>query len=323
MRSKFCLFKGKKRFTNPMPLAFIYKKRGVNTNSGARKRGRTLSYVPATAMSRRRSKYSRARIGLARMAYNRRKPAATRRLSNLLNKIGETKLLPIGHANELAAVPIQVGAKAYMCCFCMGTKPTAWTSTWNNLLGMTIPIGDTANSRDGNYVYLQHTRLAINIDTQNNNNYRPPMQYRMIVGKSRRGTNPAGITQDPAVDLFIDVAGNSFGHATSGVNGSDLMMQPINKRDWYVKMDRKFTLSTPLEDQGGGYSGKYPTTKDVVVRLPYYKKTKYANDGPLKDLPLDIDYSYFVIIYARSQQKDTDADDWEVNLRGTTCFKDV
>jgi hypothetical protein len=289
----------------------------------------TSKYMPkypiktAVVSKSRFSKWTRAKRGLARFAFNRRRNIASRNLSKVLNTIGETKLIPTSAGNELPAVQIQTGAKACMACFVIGTTPASWTSSWNQLLGISIAQGNTSTTRDGNYVYLQHTRMMFNIDTQNNNEYRPPMQFRMIVGKSRRGINPAGITQNPATDLFLDTAGNPFGHATAGVNGSDLILQPLNKRDWFIKTDRKFTLSCPLEDSGGGYSGRYPTSKDFVVKLPYYKKTKYGSTGSLKDLPLDVDYSYFICFYARSQQKDTNADDWEVNLRGTTSYKDI
>lgn len=297
------------------------RKASLALPSAKRARGRNLFGGGRT----RRSKWQRARTGLARFAYSRRRNMAGRRLSNMLNKIGETKLIACTQVNELEPTAIQTGAKAYSACFCMGTKPAAWGGTWQQLDGIKIEQGDTAQSRDGAYVYLDHTRLSFNIDTTYSTTYRPPTQFRVVVGKARRGTNPAGITQNPSTDLFIDEIGNAWGHATAGKNGTDLMLQPLNKRDWYVMSDRKFTLSTPLEDSAGGYTGKYPTSKNFVCRLPYAKKTKYGSSaaGALQDFPLDIDSSYFVCIYARSEQKDTTARAWEVNVRGTTCFKDI
>lgn len=275
---------------------------------------------------RRMGKYARARRGLARFAYSRKRLASSKRLSNLINKISETKLLGLNPYNELQPGAIQTGAQAYYQGFHIGPKPTSWTGGWATLGGIEIAQGITSQEREGNYVYLDHTRVALNIDTSGGDSYRPPMEYRVIVGKSRRGVNPAGITQDPATDLFIDEIGAPFGHRTSGKNGSDLMLQPLNKRDWYIKMDRKFTMSCPLENSGGGYTGKYPTTKNMAIRLPYCKKTKYGTQtatAPIQNKPIDLDYSWFILVYARSQQKDQIANDWETNVRGTTCFKDV
>lgn len=255
----------------------------------------------------------------------------------MMNSIAETKLLALNRQNQAAPAEIQPLNKAYYKAFVLGSKPAAWTGIYNGLGGISIAKGDDSNTRDGNYVYMQKTHVSMTIDTipQSINGDRPPMQFRVIVGMSKRGLTPAGYTRDPTASLFLQEGGSHFGHTSSGVTGTDLMMQPLNKRDYYIKSDRKFTLSSPSvsinsavvgqTSNYAGYTGKYATTKNMVFDLGHYKKTRYGDSGTFQNLPEDLNTSWFVIIYARSQQESQglSANDWEVNLRGNTSFKDV
>ena len=247
----------------------------------------------------------------------------------MLNAIAETKLLPINRQVTVSPAEISTGNETYYKAFVVGSKPAAWTGIYNGLGGVSISKGDSSNERDGNYVYMQKTHVNFNIDARNQNaGTRPPMQYRVICGKSKRANTPAGYTIDPTTSLFLNEGGTKFGHSSAGVDGSDIMMQPLNKRDFFIKSDKKFTLSPFMGAlasgaQAGGYSGYYPTTKDMVYNLGYYKKTRYEDAGSFANLPSDLDTTWFIIAYARSQSTGSNANDWTVNVRGTTSFKDV
>lgn len=272
--------------------------------------------------STRNSKWRRAKRGLARFTRTRarRFSKSGYTLSRVLNSIAETKLLGLTPVNEGNPEAIQSGAIAQMYRMCIGIHPAAWSGNWTDLGGIAIAQGDGAGQRDGKYVYLQKTHLHVNIDMQFNQEVCPPIEFRVIVGKQKRAESPSGFTRDPATLLYLNNTGDAVGHVASGFNGSDLMLQPLNKKFFFIKSDRRFMLSSPLPSSAGGYSGKYRTMKNMVFDLGYYKKTLYSTGT---NLPMDIDYSWFVLIYARSLDKDTAATGFEVNARGTTSFKDV
>ncbi len=150
-------------------------------------------------------------------------------------------------------------------------------------------------------------------------NESPPLEIRVVIFKQRRGNMPAGTSFNPATSLFLNELGAKFGYQTSGVNGTDLMVQPLNKRDYLIHTDKHCMLSSPAGSKGG-YTGHYPTMKRFRFELPFYKKTHYNNDTSLPD---DIDFHYGIAVFARSQGKDLAANQFEINMRGTTSFSDL
>ena len=261
---------------------------------------------------------------LARFAPSVSRYSRNRVLSASVKTFAETKLLACNRLNNQTATPIHSGSSCFYKAFVIGTMPTTWTGTFTNLGGVAIQQGSTSDRRDGNYVYMKKTHLSVNVDMVNQaTGARPPVQFRVIVGKSKRANTPAGYSIDPSTSLFINEGGTHFGHSSTAADGSDIMLQPLNKRDFYFKFDRKMILSVPFNDNLTGYSGKYPVTKDLFFNLGYWKKTRYEDSGSFANLPSDLDTAYFVIIYARSVEKATNANDWEVNVRGTTSFSDI
>ncbi len=264
--------------------------------------------------------------GLARFAYSRKRLASGISMSNMLNTIAETKLLALNRQQQQSPAEINSGSKAFYKAFVVGAKPGSWTGTYNALGGVTIMKGVDSNQREGNYVFMQKTHISLNIDTSyQSSGYRPPMEFRVICAKLKRGTSPTGYTLDPSVSLFLNEGGTHFGHSSSGCDGTDIMLQPLNKRDYFIKSDRRFTLSIPVgtKTDPGGYSGHYAVKKNLFYNLGFYKKTRFEDSGGLQNVPYDLDTAYFIIVYARSVDKAQSANDWEVNLRGTTSFKDI
>lgn len=258
---------------------------------------------------------------LARFNFSRKRYYNNRKVSNHLNKFAENNLLQLSAQNEALPKAIQLGAFAQYWGGVLGSVPSQWDSGLTDLQGLSITQGDDAGQRHGNYVYLQKSTVNLTIDARHTTEtVQPPTEFRCIVCKQRRGTMPAGLTFNPATSLFLNNLGEKFGYTTSGVNGSDLMLQPLNKRDWVVHTDKRFMLSNWVTNTTSGYSGYYPCFKRMRFSLPYYKRTHYDNASSLPD---DIDYHWLIIVFARSLNKDTTANDWEVNLRGSTSFKDV
>lgn len=275
-----------------------------------------------------RSRYSKKPLP-ARLRGSRINYQINKAVSRAVNGLAENKIVALTNVNESPPSPIQLLALATTRSFTLGSIPTAWSSIagLTSLSGMTFIQGAANNQRVGKYIYLQKTRVSVEIDMFTNASDSVPIEFRVICCKARRGNNPSGITNDFSTSLFLATNGNDFGHATSGINGTDLMVQPINKKDWAVFGDRKFMLSNPAVAQDNAatgsttyYSGKYPVMKRMVFSLPFNTKTEIATN-PAE--PADLDYNYVLVIYARSLSKDLVADKFEINVRGSTTFKDL
>lgn len=279
---------------------------------------------PRRSITKKRSyrkTYANPSNKLARFNYSKKRYYHNRKLTTSINQFAENHKLQCFRQNEVPPIPIQLGALAQYRLFCFGSIPSTWDPSAIDIAGISITQGTSEGQRAGNYVYLKSSTISLNIDTNitTDADVSPPIQFRIVVFKQRRGNMPAGISYNPATSLFLTELGNTFGYTTSGVNGSDLMMQPLNRRDYIIHTDKKCILSSPYGAKTG-YTGNYPTIKDMRIKLPFYKKTHYDNASALPD---DIDFHYGIAIFARSQQKDVAASQFEVNLRGSTSFTDL
>jgi len=249
-------------------------------------------------------------------------------VSRALDKVSENKIVALTNVNEFTPSPIQSLAIATTKSFTLGNIPTPWTGSTglSSVGGMSFPQGDTHSDRNGKYIYLQKTRATLEIDMSTIPNFAPPTEFRVLCIKARRANNPSGITNRFDQTLFLDTAGNVQGHSSTGVNGTDLMCQPVNKKDWVVFHDKKFMLTNPqnIQDVSGTgihnvYAGKYPVFKRLIFNMPFNSKTEV---NPVSNRPADIDYNYVIVVYAKGLGKDYLADKYECNLRGSTTFKD-
>lgn len=299
----------------PNPYARTYK-------TGAKQRSER--YAKTSASARRSRKSYPARLKGSRINYQ-----VAKAVSRAMDKVSENKIIPCDTVNEVSPARIQALALATTKSFTLGNIPAVWSGVTGlqTLSGMSFPLGVGHAQREGKYIYLQKTRVTMEIDMSTIPDFSIPVEFRVICCKARRGNNPSGITNNFANTLFLGTDGNEFGHATSGINGTDLMVQPINKKDWSVRTDKKFMLTNPLLNQdlqGSGvtttYAGKYPVFKRMVFNLPYYAKTEI--DTNASNRPADLDYNYLIIVYAKGLGKDYVADKFEINVRGSTTFKD-
>lgn len=302
------------------------------------RRSRTTSYRSKPSAGKgvlqtsvkRKSRYVRkqlpARLRPSRANYNEAKI-----VSKVLAATQEQKLLACTAQNEVVPTAINagVGLNTFVAQFCLNGVPSGWNLNTRSLGGMTIPVGPADSQRVGDYVYLKKTHLTFEIDAQpvSSTSNPVPIEFRMIVFKQRRSNMPTGKTVYPQDTLFIDEVGEPFGHANTAKDGSDIMLQPLNKRDWVIFSDKRFKMSNPaLYNENGASASwnwttsKYESTKRCVLTLPHFAKTHFDN---VTNLPNSLDTFYGVFIYARPLGKDYLANDWEVNCRGTTSYTDT
>jgi len=244
---------------------------------GKRKRGSTGARKGSTKRSRLSPKYGGARRRAYASRYTSKRPTRmrgsrmqytiNRAVARVMNGITENKLMPVTAVNESPGVPIQLGALAYYKGLVIGGIPPGWDSSLVNLDGVTIPQGTQDGERIGDSIFLRKTHLSIEIEAQTAFQQTAPKEFRVLVVKSRQAVMPAGATMFPQASLFLNSSGERFGYSTAGVNGSDLMLQPINKRNWSVYCDKTFHLSNPVANQVGdptaapfiNWTAKYPS----------------------------------------------------------------
>lgn len=284
-------------------------------------RRKSVKAFASRTMARRKAVVRRSKTArLARFNNSRKRYVSNRRIAKKTSQYSETKLIKVKPLNEVAPQPIQVGAICNYWGAVIGNLPTGWDPAIIALDGISTVPGVAGNERVGNYVYFKKTHISMQVDMNaHSTRAAPPIQFRMVVCKARRANTPAGLVDLPQNSLFIDEMGASQGYATSGVNGMDMMNQPLNKRDWVIAKDRKFTLSSPDEVSQSGYNGKYPSRKDIKLDLKYFAKTRIQ---PITDQIEDLDTHYLIFLFASAIGKDLTANNWEVSLRGTTSFTD-
>lgn len=246
------------------------------------------------------------------------------------NLTSEQKYLALQRKDHLSPVPIQTLAKCYYNCVGIShTTPSGWVREISNLEGIQIQKGTGIVNRIGDKVFLQKSIISYNIDmdVQPNNSGEafPVLEFRTIVFKSKYNFDTKQIG-NPFISLFLNETNQKHGSDDSGFNGTDAMMQPLNRRLFWILKDFRYKLSSPAITEGGGgtahrssgWSTKYPSMKNCKFYLPHKRTVQYSDSNN----PTDYDPRWFVITYARSITKDAAASNWEVNTRGCTMFKD-
>lgn len=254
-----------------------------------------------------------ARFNASKRTYN-----LNYRVAKAMNKMSENKLLQTQPFDGSAPVAIRSGEKSYYWGGVIQSIPSSWDTNLNNLAGIVMTQGLSAQQRIGNYVFYKKTHIVFQIDMLASSDFDAATQFRFIVAKSRQLALPAGLTDTPQTSLFLNNIGGATGHAVTAVTAMDLMNQPLNKRDWVVYKDFKFTLS-PNEAAGGGFNFKYPSRKDIPCDLKYYCKTRIH---PTTNTPEDLDAHYIIYIYSSSIGKNRSSSHFQVSTRGTTSYSD-
>ena len=302
-------------------------------------------YVKRTTSTRGRPNYRRTPYK-KRVRINKRKPRTTKPVARKLKtatKMLEQKYCPINRISEQAPSAIQTGAQVYYINALLGPSvPPNWNGTFTPIGGLAIQQGDGVNSRDGNMVYLQNTRMSFILDMQQSGSAQPasqikyPIMFRMIVFKSKL-KYLAGGTSDPGYSLFLNEVDAAVGAQNAGITGMDIMTFKPNRRNFTVLKDTRFTLSphvitsvnaAPAAGNIPGTSNtlyysqataNYPTHKEIDITLPHNKKVHYDSQNN----PDNYNGAWCVAFYARSQGQDDNANSWELSMRAATKFKDI
>lgn len=293
------------------------------------RRTTSYKYVPSRARGKlqtskkRKTTYGKKASYPTRLTGSRINYVVAKQVNRAMSRVSENKINPFTKINELNPTPIQLGAVAHTLQFMIGDIPSIWTGTrgLNTITPFAFPQGDGQSNRDGDSIYLNKSVYTMELDMNQLLPGRQVTQFRVVCFKALRADTPQGIAHAYKDNLFLDTNGSYFGHETPGINGTDLMVQPINKKYWNVLHDQSFTMS-PVSDNATTYnSSYYGSHRTMRFNIPWYKKVSFENPS-FPDTPDNIDFRWVCAIFARPVGKDGNADSWEANIRGLTTFKD-
>lgn len=267
----------------------------------SRRRNRAAAKIQA-AWRKKKSKPSRLFSG--KKTYNQ-----TRRITNtVMRNISESKYQgarkdclqtvakPLGTIRPMSYIFLNTGAS-------IATQHPEFGTPLNLFQ---FPQGTNGDQRVGEYMYVRHTHLKMEVSCLPSNPVptsldpylNAPVRCRLMVVKANRKNNRYGKSPSPGASLFIDTQNGGFGYNETTGSINLLMKQPINKRKWIVYKDTSFTL-TPVAIQSNAQGGQvynpgrgracYRTS----MKLPVYKKTHFDNST---NTPDDIDTQWLIIL---------------------------
>lgn len=231
---------------------------------------------------------------------------------------------------------------------------------WNNPMHLyNFPVAGNTNDpvppaqqREGASMYLRKTHLKFEIQmlprnttTEIFNDLNNAIEFRFIMFKANRKYQQYGIPAEdspkPNNSLFLTPANASQGYDAVSADFStyEYMNQPINKRQWVVMADRKFTLQpTSLawkaEDddaQLNASTGRYPPKKTLTYEIPIFKKSYFSagTSAPFNSsIPTNWDSQTMIIImavrsgYCATGASSPNADSYRLTVCGTTTARD-
>lgn len=281
----------------------------------AQKRSRASSaFAPSAKRARyaRRpkrfaSKFKRKTTKPSRLYGSKSRYTLTKRISNQINNLAENVFKGTNRTND-APVAKPGG----------GTQPISYMfynagdggvgPDFNALNLFTFPQGDAGGDRTGNYMFIKKAHIKCEIQMLADigltpEGLRSTTQFRMMIVKANRKFNELGTSPNPSNSLFLSTDNQGFGYANTAASVYENMSQPINKRQWLVYKDTKFTLSPPATESSSGVPGevtnasnpKYPVKKEFAFDLPVQKKCHFNN---VTNVPDNVDTEWLIIIQA-------------------------
>lgn len=266
---------------------------------------------------------------LARLQPSLKRYVKNKSVYSAMKTFAESRMISCSRYNELAPLSCQGAGNflyAYWNGFVLGDLiPTGWGAGWNTLSGISTTRGDDPTQRQGAYMYLNKTHITMDIEMLGNPQGEYPIQEFRVILFKERSTIPTGDNPSPQSRLFLNEVGQPFGHTTSVLSHTprDLMIQPLNKRQFVVLKDIKFKL----RDGGWNADGKgdLKSHKRIILNLPHNIKARYAYlvDGLTPTEPTNYNYRYGIIVYSRVIGAPAQsADRHRVSLRGATSAMD-
>lgn len=264
-----------------------------------------------------------------RLNYSRRNVSLNMAVANTIRGMAETKIIALRNTpwDQPIATPTGVGISQVK--FVTGRNPVSQYGGYTPVGGFGAPQGDGKGNRDGQFIFLKHTSVALTINMDHvplPEGISSAISFRVICYKQKRALSPANQTLSPDKNLFLTNSGDNFGDssaAPASMDSNDMLTQPINTNNFSVISDRKFTLSHTTDQDA---VQKYPSMKLLRYNLKHQTKARI----PLgeTDEPIDYNYRFCFAVYAFYPQQLAIAErdtplSWSAGIRGTTTFNDV
>jgi len=298
------------------------------------------SYSKSAAASKIQKAW-RARKKPSRLRVSSTRTAVTRAVSHALNNFSENKFC--GYRTSCQK-PVEkpIGSQPLSYMFYNTGEAMSSLPNYNPMNMFHFPLGDENFERNGQYMYLKDTMITMELQMLPNApsdlpaGYQPEVDFRFMVVKANRKFDKLFKSKDPGSTLFLTPFNNDIGYDSPTLSTFELMNNLINKKNWLVYRDWKFTLATPALDYSAptaptgvvnNASQRCPTKKLIKLKLPTWKKTHFVNsEKPLENTPDNLDTQWLIIVqatYTSHCENDTKApENYRLNMIGTTSARD-
>lgn len=244
----------------------------------------------------------------------------------------------------------------------MGNYLTSSSDAVNTLLGAgtVVPLGgigmqrgDTSTTIDGDYAYMQSSKLQLRITARTlgtgwEDTQCLPLEFRVIQVRPKANT-PSGTTPSLVSSLFVDNTNAPEGLGASGTVTEVMHNWRLNRNQFDVVKDFKFqlsnvqqpnvsfqdtqfTVSATMPNNGGAMP--FPNTKDIELYMNRpKKKLRFAPSDTSTSYyePTNYQFQEYVIILAARKYinqvspvfKPLSAKFWEVRVNGMTKYRDA
>lgn len=302
--------------------------------------GRQSASSKNYSYSKKKGRYTRKTSNKStqpsRNRVSRKRYTVAREVSKQLANYGENKFQGFS-GSCLPPTPKPAGAQPLTYVFLNAGETIAPLPEMNPMNLFQFKQGDANTERNGDNMYIRQSYLKMEVQMLPINTDLTPQSlnattdFRLMLVKANRKYNKFGKFPDPGQKLFLNTQNDSFGYDGTTATPFLYMNQPINKRDFLVYCDKKFTLSPPsvILDAGNNditnvQNPKYAIKKQFNLKLPVWKKCHFDND---LDTPDNLDTQWMLIVQAVPSAY-CDAIDtapnknWVLSCYGTTTARD-
>lgn len=264
--------------------------------------------------------------------------------------ITSTGTLPgIYNANSLTCSVVGLQMGQYLTTSSDAVNTLLGAGTIKPLGGIGMERGDTATTIDGDYAYMQSSKLQLRITANTlGEGYVDgqclPLEFRLIHVRPKANT-PTGTTPSLVSSLFVDNTNAPEGLGASGSVTEVMCNWRLNRNQFEVVKDIKFQLSNvqqpSIPTQGGPSVSQtmpmidaYPNTKDIELWMNNpKKKLRFATSdtGATYFEPTNYQFQEYVIILCARKYinqgapvfKPVSTGYWQVRVNGMTKYRDA
>jgi len=269
----------------------------------------------------------------SRFRYSKSSGLIAKEVSKQLNKVAENRFVGI-HRDCLPVTQKPAGNQKLSYIFLnTGTQLNASVDPTVSFKPMEAFTYQPNVERTGRYLYLKTCHLKFEIQmlpitTQSLAELNSTTTFRFMVIKQSGSNHRIGEPPRLSNSIWLQPNNAQFGINDTTRYVQEYNQQPINKRNWQVFCDKKFTLSPPSQVLADTQSDvntanpHYPVRKMININLPCWKKVLYG-DG---DFPIDFDSQWMIICQASPTSycsaSATRPVNWTMSYIGTTSAND-